>query len=99
MEVCRRRVANWALPALLILFASAVHAANPFAKVGEIDLNERLAALGEPRMDDLSVWSVSFSPDGSRLAIAFGAPAGSAPPTWSRYLLVVLAAHPETTVY
>ncbi|MGD0867961.1 MAG: hypothetical protein ABSB88_00295 [Bryobacteraceae bacterium] len=102
MEVRRRSVTNRTLPALLILFASVLPAANPFPKVGEINLNDRLAALGEPRLDYMSVWAVAFSPDGSRLAIEFGEPnefLEFGRPITHRYLLVAPVGSPETAVY
>jgi hypothetical protein len=55
-------------------------------------------------MDAIKVTGTSFSPDGSRLAIAFGDDSDSyvlkvQPEPPSSYLLVVPVAHPEATIY
>src|SRR5580693_2496249 len=67
-----RPVVAWALPALLACSAAtALPASDRPLKIAEIHLDERLVALGKPRMHVIRVDATSFSPDGSRLAIVF----------------------------
>lgn len=88
--------------ALFIFFVSLLNAADPFPKIWEIPLRDRLAAWGKPSVKDLDILDLGFSPDGRRLAIAFGneyrldvAKAG----TTATYLTVVPVDHPETTLF
>jgi len=98
-------VVAWVLPALLACSAVAAPPdTDRLVKIAEIKLNERLAALRKPRLDVIRVNATSFSPDGSRLAIAFGDGIDSYvlklhPGPAARYLLVVPVAKPETTIY
>ena len=45
---------------------------NPFPRVGEVRLNDRLVAKGQAPIQSMSVFALSFSPHGDRLAIQFG---------------------------
>jgi hypothetical protein len=101
----RRPIIAWALPALVACGAAASPpGAERLVKIAEIQLSERLAALGRPHLEVIRVAATSSSPDGGRLAIAFGDGSDSyvlkvhpEPPT--RYLLVIPVAKPETTIH
>src|SRR5262249_31423203 len=54
-----------------MLSPSLCAAAGPPPEFAKIQINDRLAAMGEPRMQSMRIAQVSFSPDGSRLAIEF----------------------------
>jgi hypothetical protein len=98
-----RRWIPWALLPWCAL-AGQDSGTNPFPKIGEVRLNERLAALGEAKLDYFSVSAISFSPDGRRLGIAFRDASELyllqvQPHRQRGYLLVQETANFDTTVY
>lgn len=102
MELHNPPARKWTLAILVALSVSALNAADPLPKVWEISLRDHVAAWGQPPLKDLDVLSLSFSPDGGRLAVSFGnryrldsATAG----TSTTYLAVLPVEHPETTLF
>jgi len=99
----RHCASRWTLAAFVILSGFARPRQNPFPEIGRIHLNDRLAALGQPLIKELSVYALSFSPDGSRLAIQFGEDIDRyvvrVGQVKRQYLLVVSTADPDTTIY
>jgi len=63
---------RWIVSTLVTVSCLARPGKNPFPQIGEIRLNDWLVAKGQAPIKNISVFALSFSPDGSRLAIQFG---------------------------